>query len=79
LRSADDTVSLTIHPRCKRLVLALQCYARAKRGTQWMDYARDPRHPHEDLIDPLAGDLKLEFPEGRAPSPNLTRVVAVSI
>jgi hypothetical protein len=79
LKSADDTVSLTIHPRCKRLVLALQCYARAKRGTQWMDYAQDPQHPHEDLIDPLCGGLKLEFPEGRAPAPNLTRVIARSV
>ena len=34
---------------------------------QWMDYAEDPQHPHEDLIDPLAGGLKLEFPEGRTP------------
>jgi hypothetical protein len=79
LKSADDTISLTIHPRCKRLVLALQCYARAKRGTQWMDYAEDPQHPHEDLIDPLCGGLKLEFPEGRAPAPNLTRVIAGSV
>ncbi len=76
LRSADGTVSLTIHPRCRRLVLALQCYARAKRGSQWMDYAEDPQHPHEDLIDPLAGGLKLEFPESRAPAPDLSHVSA---
>ena len=36
-----------------------------------MDYAEDPQHPHEDLIDPLAGGLKLEFPEGRLPPPQL--------
>ena len=34
-----------------------------------MDYAEDPQHPHEDLIDPLAGGLKLEFPQGRTPQP----------
>jgi hypothetical protein len=79
LRSADDTVGLTIHPRCRHLIRALQCYARAKRGTQWMDYAQDPQHPHEDLIDPLAGALKLEFPEGRAPGPDLARVRAGSV
>jgi len=79
LKSADDTVSLTIHPRCRQLIQALQCYTRAKRGTQWLDYAKDPQHPYEDMIDPLAGGLKLEFPEGRAPAPNLSRVSAGSV
>jgi hypothetical protein len=79
LRSADDTISLTIHPRCRHLILALQCYARARRASQWMDYAEDPQHPHEDLIDPLCGGLKLEFPDSRAPAPNLTRVSARSV
>jgi hypothetical protein len=31
------------------------------------------------LRNPLCGGLKLEFPEGRAPAPNLTRVVAGSV
>jgi hypothetical protein len=79
LRSADDTVSLTIHPRCTRLIRAFQCYARAKRGTQWLDHAQDPQHPWEDLIDPSCGGLKLEYPEGRAPAPNLARVIAGSV
>ncbi len=79
MRSADDMISLTIHPRCRHLVLALRCYARAKRASQWMDYAEDPQHPWEDLIDPLAGGLKLEFPEGRAPAPTVTRVPAGSV
>jgi hypothetical protein len=79
LRSADGTVNLTIHPRCRSLITAFQCYARAKRGSQWMDYAEDPQHPHEDLIDPLAGGLKLEFPEGRAPRPALRTVRASAI
>ena len=78
LKSADDTISLTIHPRCVHLILAFQCYARAKRGRQWMDYPEDPDHPHEDLIDPLCGGLKLEFPEGRTPPPNLRRVHAAN-
>ena len=79
LQSADGSVSLTIHPRCRSLILALQSYTRAKRGTQWMDYAEDPQHPHEDLVDPLVGGLKLEFPEGRTPPPLLARVHAGSI
>jgi hypothetical protein len=76
LRSADGTVNLTIHPRCRRLITALQCYARARRAGQWMDYPEDPQHPHEDLIDPLCGGLKLELPEGRTPPPDLRRVDA---
>lgn len=77
LESADGTISLRIHPRCKHLVSALQCYARANVQNQWMDYPLDPQHPFEDLIDPLAGGLKLEFPDGRAPeNPNLRTVHA---
>ena len=70
LKSADGSVSLTIHPRCKRLITALLCYTRAERGGQWQDYPENPLHPHEDLVDPLCGGLKLEFPEGRTPPPN---------
>ncbi|MHB8397323.1 MAG: hypothetical protein ACYDCI_00090 [Candidatus Limnocylindrales bacterium] len=76
LLSADKSVSLTIHPRCLRLITALQSYARARRGNQWMDYAEDPQHPHEDMVDPLCGGLKLEFPDGRAPAPALRTVAA---
>jgi hypothetical protein len=79
LQSADTTINLTIHPRCRRLVTAFQCYARAKLSSQWMDYAEDPQHPHEDLIDPLAGGLKLEFPQGRTPQPELRTVPASRI
>ena len=79
LQSADATVNLTVHPRCRRLIIAFQCYARAKRSSQWMDYAEDPQHPHEDLIDPIAGGLKLEFPQGRTPQPALRTVSASRI
>jgi hypothetical protein len=78
-RSADGTVNLTIHPRCRHLITAFQCYSRAKLSNQWMDYAEDPQHPHEDLIDPLAGGLKLEFPHGRTPQPQLRTVPASRI
>ncbi len=71
LRSADGTVSLTIHPRCRSLIQAFGSYTRAKLGTQWLDHPLDPQHPWEDLIDPLCGGLKLEFPEGRRPPPAL--------
>jgi hypothetical protein len=76
LKSADGSVSLTVHPRCRRLITALRCYTRARRADQWMDYPEDPQHPHEDLVDPLCGGLKLEFPAGRAPEPQLRRVSA---
>jgi hypothetical protein len=74
LKSADGTISLTIHPRCRKLITAFQSYARAKRQNQYMDYAEDPQHPHEDMIDPLAGGLKLEFPEGRTPAPQFRQI-----
>lgn len=74
LESADGTISLWIHPRCKHLISALQCYARAQVQNQYMDYPADPQHPFEDLIDPLAGGLKLEYPDGRAPSLNTQQV-----
>jgi hypothetical protein len=76
LRSADRKVRLTIHPRCKHLIAAMRGYERAKRGPQWLDKPRDVQHPHEDLVDPLAGALKLEFPEGRTPPPNLRNLRA---
>jgi hypothetical protein len=60
-----------VHPRCKRVLTAFQCYARAKLSSQWTDYAEDPQYPHEDLIDTLAGGLKLEFPQGQTPPPAL--------
>ena len=68
LESADGTVSLRIHPRCTHLIKAMQCYARACVAHQYVDYPLDPQHPFEELIDPLAGGLKLEFPDGRLPA-----------
>jgi hypothetical protein len=41
-----------------------------------MDYPEDPQHPHEDLVDPLCGGLKLELPAGQTPQPDLRRVGA---
>jgi hypothetical protein len=79
LKSADGTVNLTVHPRCRRLITALRCYTRARRAEQWMDYPEDPQHPHEDLVDPLCGGLKLEFPQGRTPEPQLRRIPARSV
>jgi hypothetical protein len=69
LGSADGSVNLTIHPRCRHLILALLSYTRARAGNQWLDYPRDPQHPYEDMIDPLCGGLKLELPDGRTPKP----------
>jgi len=44
-----------------------------------MDYPDDPQHPHEDLVDPLCGGLKLEFPKGRTPPPRLRSVNAAGL
>lgn len=71
VRSADDQVSLTVHPRCKALISGFRNYRRAKRAGQWQDYPEDPQHPSEDMVDPLRGGLKLEFPDGRKPTPKL--------
>jgi hypothetical protein len=71
---AEGSSKLLMHPRCKRLFEAFQSYRRAKRGGQWQDYPEDPQHPHEDLIDPLRGGLKLLYPEGRARPSALPRV-----
>lgn len=73
IRSADGTVGLLIHSRCKHLIQAMRNYRRAKRAGQWMDYPEDPQHPHEDLVDALRGGLKLELPEGRKPAPAFQR------
>ena len=73
LRSADGTVSLRIHPRCEATRPRVSALRTRQRGNQWMDYAEDPQHPHEDLIDPFGGGLKLEFPEGRTPPPAFDR------
>ncbi len=76
LLSADGSISLTVHPRCRDLIVAFSSYIRAKQGGQWLDHAADPQHPFEDLIDPLCGGLKLEFPAGRAPEPVFQQVRA---
>ena len=76
VRSADGSVSLKIHPRCKRTIAAFQGYRRAKRADQWQDYPEDPQHPHEEMIDAVRGMLKIEFPEGRKPPLNLPRIHA---
>lgn len=76
VRSADNSVRLTIHPRCKHLGDAFRAYARARRGGQWMDYPADPQHPHEDLIDALRGGLKVALGEGSRPHEGLSRARA---
>lgn len=75
--SAEGSVWLRIHPRCRHLIAALKNYRRAKRGGQWQDYPEDPQHPHEDLVDALRGGLKVEMPAGRkAPSTLARRSIA---
>lgn len=76
LSPAEGPPKLTIHPRCGPTIRALQSYRRAKRAGQWQDYPEDPQHPHEDLIDPLRGGLRMIYPEGRAPKAKLRHVPA---
>ena len=76
LQPAEGTPKLTIHPRCRRTIEALQSYRRAKRGGQWQDYPEDPQHPHEELVDSLRGGLRFLYPEGRVCKPDLPRVQA---
>lgn len=64
---ADGVPCLTVHPRCRDLIAALQGYRRARRQGQWQDRPEDPQHPAEDLVDALRGGLALEFPDGIGP------------
>ncbi|HEY2158934.1 MAG TPA: hypothetical protein VGH33_25110 [Isosphaeraceae bacterium] len=76
VQPAEGPSRLLVHPRCKATIQAFQSYRRAKRGGQWQDYPEDPQHPHEDLLDPLRGGLRLLYPEGRARPPALRRIAA---
>jgi hypothetical protein len=77
--AADGTRNLLIHPRCKPLIAALKAYRRAKRNNQWQDYPEDPQHPHEDMVDALRGGLRIEFPQGFRPQPQLYQRSAASM
>ena len=79
LMSADGTVSLVIHPRCVKLIQAFQTYKRKRVHGQLTDRPEDPQHPAEDMIDPLAGGLKLESPDGRSPLPQFKQIHAGGI
>lgn len=65
--AADGTRRILIHPRCQRLVQAFQAYARRRVRGQWLEVPEDPQHPHEDLIDPVRGLLKLLYPDANRP------------
>ena len=76
VRTADDTVRLTLHPRCGATINAFKSYRRARRSNQWMDYPEDPQHPHEDMIDALRGGLRLAIPEQAEAPRQFNRVPA---
>jgi hypothetical protein len=79
LKAANGRVRITIHPRCKHLIEAFLTYVRAIRDNQYMDYPQDPQHPQENMIDPLAGGMKMQYPRGRRPGPDLHDVPASAI
>jgi hypothetical protein len=58
---------LIIHPRCRMLIEAFRCFSRRKVGGQYLEMPEIEQHPHEDLIDPVRGLLKLRFPESNRP------------
>jgi hypothetical protein len=70
-----DADSLTIHPRCTRLVDAFRNYCRQRLGGQWIDFPADG-HPEEDLIDALRGGIRDALPDGNAVPAGLPRVHA---
>lgn len=68
LGAAGGHVALKIHPRCKRLIAALQNFRRKKlpNSAVYVDEPEDPQHPHEDLVEALRGGLRMVFPLGRS-------------
>ena len=78
VRSANGVVGLKVHPRCRLTIDAFRSYRRALRAGQWMDFPKDPQHPHEELLDSLRGGLNAAFPYGRrivAPTNVVRRIV----
>lgn len=75
LKSADGTVRIRIHPRCKHLIRAIQTYRRAKVKGMFIDHPEEPQHPAENLIDPLKNGLVAVIGiNGFAPEPQHSRV-----
>lgn len=64
LYSAVGNARLKIHPSCRHMIQAFQTYRRKSHKGTFLDEPERECHPQEDLIDPLAGGLLLEFPEG---------------
>jgi hypothetical protein len=65
---------LTIHPRCKHLISALQSYMRARTRGMWLDVPAANQSPAEDLCDALRYALVGHWPAGRRPISDLKRV-----
>jgi len=75
--TADGTIRITIHPRCKATINAFKSYRRARRSHQWMDYPEDPQHPHEDMIDAVRGGVRMAI-QSQTESPKRLRNVKAS-
>jgi hypothetical protein len=54
----------------------LQTYRRQERRGEILDLPADPQHPAEEAIDSLRGAVRVVYPEGRAPRPELRTVAA---
>lgn len=74
-----ETDNLLIHPRCTAMKAAFQNYARAKRGSEWLNVQADNQSPHEDMMDALRYGIRTRFPEGRPQPSTLRRVHAGSV
>lgn len=69
-----DTGCLVIHPRCVKLIEAMQNYSRKQLGEEeFADVPADNQSPHEDMIDALRYGIRNRFPEGRVQPTNFQR------
>lgn len=74
-----ETGNLLFHPRCTAMKAAMQNYARARRGGEWLDTPAADQSPHEDLVDALRYGIRTRFPEGRPQQSSIRRVHAGSV
>ena len=76
LGGPDREPDLIIHPRCTFLIESFRTYRRAERRGEVLDVPADPQHPAEEALDSLRGAVRVVYPEGRAPTPQLRTVHA---
>jgi hypothetical protein len=76
LGGPDREPDLIIHPRCTFLIQSFQTYRRKEQRGEILDWPEDPQHPAEEALDSLRGAVRVVYPEGRAPAPQLRTIPA---